>query len=359
MIIILLMFLVLELLLRMGVYNPLLKPTSYLGSSYERLAALKDFGLNDIDWITTGDSRIDWGINHEKLRQAQKQRGVNHLRMSFGGADFMVLQSLIDWSIKHMDSLDGVVLGVSEHKLTNNSTFTKLYPIAWPFRESLNFERYNIMPADLKRRRHYYGLAVVNYISDIKDFITNPLDRIKELKKAQQQKPVNIFDYNNKLVGDLCAYSLDSPESCIQTAKQLMNKKPIPSGFKSPVRLCGAPNAKLRINSNRTTAPIKDKRRLINGWRSLIRGVLNKDKKLLFVLLPDHEMYNYLLKPKNAHQITKQIIAPFKSNPNFMLLDLREFIPQQEQCKYYNDPLHLNDKGGRLLTKKVIQKLIN
>jgi len=356
-VIIFVMIVVIELLLRTGIYDNYLKPNSHMGSSFERMKSLKEFGLDEINWITTGDSRMDWGVNHKKVRRYQKQRGVNHVRMSFGGADFMVIQSVINWSIKHMNSLDGVVLGVSENKLTHDSTYTKLYPIAWPFKSALNFERDSVMPDKMKKWRYFYGLAIVNYFKDIKDFISNPLKRFKQLEEAQQKELIQILDYKSNRTGNLCAYKLDSLSSCVKTANQLKKQQKIPAGLGLTLKLCGSTKAQVKLKSKNSTAPIKHKQRIIKGWQSLIKDVLNENKYMLFVLLPDYQMYDYLLKPVNAEQITQQIITPFKNHPKFILLDLRQFVPIEDQCQFYSDPLHFNNKGSHLLTKKILDTL--
>src|SRR5690606_3182738 len=208
-----------ELLLRLNLYNGFVKPDSYLGNSFERVKALNNFGKDKIQWITVGDSRVDWGIDHKKLRHIRKENGINHLRMSFRGASFMAIQATIDWSIENMDSLEGVLVGVSEDKISHRHSYNELYNIAWPFKNYLNFHDYNSILIDKKQWRFYYSLALVTFYKDIKNFISNPVDRYMEIKKFGSKETAKVFDYKRANSSNLCSFRLDSIESCIKTAE--------------------------------------------------------------------------------------------------------------------------------------------
>ena len=75
---------------------------------------MEQFGLETIEWITIGDSRIDWGINHHKILKQQKQNNINHLRLSLRSANFLAIQTSIDWSIKNLPNLKGIMIGAAE-----------------------------------------------------------------------------------------------------------------------------------------------------------------------------------------------------------------------------------------------------
>lgn len=350
---------IVELLLRMGLYDKFLKPASHMGNSMTRLRALNEFGINRVHWITVGDSRIDWGIDHKKLLETRKTQKVNHLRMSFGGANFMTIQAILKWSIDNMDALEGIVLGVSENKLTQKASFNKLYPKSWPFKKALDFENYHMMKSDSEILRYFYSLALVNYFQDIKNFIQNPIERFNKIKKVDGKNIERVFNYRLTQDNNICDYPLDTLEACINTAEKINHLKKIPDGFSLPVKLCDSFKARRRQKHNISVGPEADEKEIILSWQRLINHVLQREKRMVFVLLPDHEMYEYLLKPDNAKSITDEIIEKFHNHPNFILLDFRELIKGSKQCEYYFDPLHFNNKGINLITNKLIDSLMH
>src|SRR5690606_13269553 len=254
-----------------------------------------------------------------------------------------------------MDSLEGVLVGVSEDKISHRHSYNELYNIAWPFKNYLNFHDYNSILIDKKQWRFYYSLALVTFYKDIKNFISNPVDRYMEIKKFGSKETAKVFDYKRANSSNLCSFRLDSIESCIKTAEIFKKSGQEQAGFRLPVKLCSTYLAKRRSKTNSPVAPVIDKKSIVDAWQHLIEHVLNSGKKFYLLLLPDHEMYNYMIKPSNSAEITEQIILKFQDHPNFLLIDLRNLIKPNQHCKFYSDTLHFNNKGIDLITKETIR----
>lgn len=354
----LILFIVTEILLRFGWYDRWIKPNSFLGSAIYRMNAISSFGIDQIDWITVGDSRIDWGIDHHAIAELRKEQGLNHVRMSFGSSNFVATQTTIDWSITNMESLDGVMLGLSENAFASLGYLNKQYKVAWPFRDNMDLHNYQpLVPGD-HWSKYIYWFAWANYFDDIKAFVNNPLRRFKKYKSISTKHSQDaILNYRKNSQYNLCAHPLKTIDQCINSTQVIDHKKPELDGFKLINRHCSNLTARHR-SFNKLPVPRADNQeQMIKNWTSLIMSVLNQDKKFILVLLPEHESHNYIFKPSNAGQITKQILNQLIEHPGFKLIDLRRLFNGKENCKFFADPIHLSNLGIDEVNQAVIKAL--
>ena len=70
--ILLLMVLVIEGVFRLGFYEPLVSPLSHSGRTIALMRSLEDFGKDNIDIITLGDSRAVQGLDNRRIMGSPK-----------------------------------------------------------------------------------------------------------------------------------------------------------------------------------------------------------------------------------------------------------------------------------------------
>ncbi len=352
------LFLITEIMLRVGWYDKWVKPESFLGDVTYRLKAIESQGLDQINWITVGDSRVDWGINHQHVAALRQKQGLVHTRMSFGSANFVSIQTTIDWSMANMSSLQGVMLGISENGFAHYSYMNKQYKVAWPFKAFMDFDNYRPLHPYDEWLRHFYSLAWVTYFADIKAFINNPKFRFNRIRYANRKGSIDaILNFKKEVKDDLCAHPLKTIDDCIQSTRVIDHTVTELDGFSFIHRSCSTPIAKLRAAKNLPVPPVKNQAQLIKNWTTLIDHVLQQNKDFVLLLLPEHESHDYIYKPQNAGIITQQIIAAFDDHPNFKLIDLRDLFADKKSCQYFGDPTHFNNAGIDLVNQALLSAL--
>jgi len=360
-VVLIILALFLEVILRMGFWDKLVKPRSYLGNAVYRDKAIREFGLDNIHWITIGNSRIDWGLDHEKLLKFQKTKNLNHLRIWFESSNFISIQATIDWSIKNMPHLKGIILALSEDDFAKPNNIKKQYKVNWPFRFQIDYNNFTYFQSIMKLYSYIYRTAVFVYFDDIRDFFQNIPLRIKKINKYMLKQHKNIFHYHYDLIQNLCDYPLDSLKQCIETANNILNTKIKKNNTeKFILNQCNNDFARMRFDRNLPypESPQNTKSMYIKNWSILLHGILEHRIKLKLVLLPESAIINYTVKPSNTNEIVTAITTKINNDEFFYLLDLRNEFSQKDgihHCEFYNDPIHYNIIGRSIITQKIIE----
>lgn len=354
-VVLLVLMLLIEVLLRFGWYDQWVKPKSFLGNALHRMEAIEQVGLDQIDWITVGDSRFDWGLDHGALAAAQQQLQLEHVRMSFESSKFPAIQATTEWSLQHMPNLKGVMLGMTENNFAHYVVLDKQYKVAWPFKEQMDLETYQPLSDGQDGQQWLLQTAWMTYFDDIKAFIKNPLKRFQELKRKPNQ--TELLGFKREMDLNLCAYPLKTLKDCINSTKVVNMKRRENAGFKLTNLACGTQQAIDRAVTNRPMYREPEPDMLIENWTGLIQSVLDQGKLFTLVLLPEHETHQYIIKPANASIIATKVQLNFKDSPNFKVIDLRNLFADQQQCRFFADPLHLNDSGIDRVTQALLQQM--
>ena len=362
---VMLIALVLEILLRFETWDSFIKPKSYLGNAIYRLQAIEKFGLENIHWITIGDSRIDWGLEHNKLFSVQKHNGLNHLRMSFESSNFMALQATIDWSISHMPNLKGILLGVAEDNFGHYSSVTNQYNVAWPFRDYFNYDNYRYFDDYHNYYSYITRSAIAVYYRDLKRFFRGIIKRANMIEYYLKSNHDKTLQFNRSMEGNICGFQLEDLKQCVNTSKDISKKKTSLNGAERFIlAVCHTSSAQYLLENELEYYKLNEQTRIdiTHNWQKLFSSILSKQIKLKLVLLPEHPMYGYMIKPSDAHEVVEEALISIDQHSDFELLDLRRVLKtnsQTPECGYYMDPLHYNNLGKSRLTQKIIDSLEN
>jgi hypothetical protein len=346
---------VLEIFFRSGLYNRFLEPNSLMGNSYNQISVIKKFGFNKVDWVTLGDSKTDWGIDHGALKDAQKKNNTNHFRFSLAGANFMSLQSGAEWSLDYFKNLKGIMVGMYEHEFVRYSNSSKEYKITWPFKYYLDFDRFDYFNNSNFKIDVIQKSALYNYFPDLQDLLTNPVGRLKMIETAGRRWELSI-NFVRKSNRDLCEFDISNLASCVAMANQFKGKA-IPGGFGTAVKNCRRKTSKNRLKNKKWLTDSINLNPHLKNWTYLFDKILEKDKKLTLLLLPEYEYFEYMGKPSNAYKLVDKLILKYSGNSNFELIDLRYLFNKNNECNYYSDTLHFNSKGVKKVTEAIISKL--
>jgi len=354
-----LFFLIMELLLRNGIWDKNIKPLSYLGHGVYRAKAIKAYGLDKPNWISVGNSIIDWGLDHKTLRTALKEKDIDYIRMSMGSSKFPAIQMVSDWSIENMDNLQGIIIGSSATSLGKYNMLTQ-YKIAWPFISSYDNQNYDYDVTNSPIEHLYQKLAFSVYFDDIKDYFINYKKHLKNYNRYT--KPNKILNFNKKMNRNLCGYELANLTECIETANYLRKaNKTIKNRLaeKEIKRRCPAKISKKKMAANRLSSPISDEliELYIQNWTKLFTSIAEKGLSVKFFVLPEHPLLKYTTKPIGMDQVMNQLLANISTLKNVEIYDLRELYeqhPSYEICELFNDGIHLSQTGKQIFTQEVL-----
>lgn len=342
-----------EIFFRSGIYQPMLNPESFLGNTYNRLKAIEAYGNHKVNWITVGDSKIDWGLNHGKIKTTQASNNINHIRFSFAGSNFFTYQTSIEWALDHFENLDTVMIGVSETELFSKNSSSSETKIAWPFRSYVNFQDFFYFGMNDNIRSILKKSATYNFLPDLKQFLKNPFARFEQLKARNFNKELNFYVSNNR---NLCDYDLTTLQACHDSALKAEHETPTKQ-YKEFFDICKTTNAKQKIAKNLNLNTNKAIKKYKENWTRLIQRITDRKKNVILVLFPEHYLYDYYKRPTNSHVLVNQIQKQFKDEKYFELVDLRNSFQNMNKCDYFSDMNHYNLKGNNLITDKLLKAI--
>jgi hypothetical protein len=361
--ILVLLAVILEIMLRLGAWNPLMHPRSFVKNAVTRVAAAKKTGLENIDWISVGNSSFDWGTNHGKIRQLMRRHHRQYLRFGFESGGFMSMQTSTDWAIDKMPHLKGIIIGMPLRDFSSFNNPIKTYQVSWPFLEAMDPDRYHYFRQWHKPFSWPFKTAIGIFGPDIVDFLHHPLKRLRLIKSLKDLTSTeNILNYNRKMPKNLCFLDLTDLAACVNTAKKLKTKTRVSGPEKFIRNVCGSADAIRRAKKNLPviSLPEAEEKRLTENWINFFDHILKEKKQINLVLMPEHHFMNYAVRKPNALKIFAQAVEKYEGNPDFNVIDLRDLFASQNtmpECMLFNDPLHYNDNGKALFSKALTKAL--
>ncbi len=349
-------FLLMELVLRKGVWDERIEPNSYLGNGVNHAKAIKNYGLDKPNWVSIGNSVLDWGLDHQAIRSALVKKKIDYVRMSMGSSKFPAMQMTAEWSVENMSNLDGVIIGSSESALGNFYMATQ-YKIAWPFTDAYDNKKYNYDFRNSPLELFYQKLALFVYFDDIKDYFLNYSKRSK--RHTLNPDIDEILNTNKPMSKDVCGYELADLSECIETANQIRLKNSINYTEREIIKRCPVKTSLRKLKLNSLSYKINDTlvETFIQNWTTLFTSISQKGVAVKFFILPEHPILQYTTKPRGMHKILNKLLKNLNELDNVTVYDMRNLFsnhPSLEVCKLFNDSLHLSNAGKDILTKELL-----
>ncbi|MFQ5441861.1 MAG: hypothetical protein ACE5EB_03945 [Thermodesulfobacteriota bacterium] len=352
-----LLVLALEIFFRLGLYEPFVKRQSHAGRSIQLKKAVNEHGKRRIHFVTLGDSRVDHGLDHKYLLRTSKKYNADHVSFAMPGTHLMTLEVLWGWLGKDFPDFKGVLLGLSSSSMLKVGNGAYELGMVQPFRSMGDFAGVlPHVPFNPGRLETYGGVsALFQYRLDFKDLIFHPLRRLgyavfgrpSHWKDILAHGPINNFN--------ICSIDFKSPKSCLQSLRQIESGSITRKAEEDLGRnhtVCTKYSNKRPIESILSGQGKKIK----ESWRSLIESIASK-KKLIVVLMPEHSFIRRYYTPDGSHQWALSILAPLEEEGKLVLIDLRRRFSNEEECRFFIDPLHLNTTGMKTITREIIPLL--
>ena len=343
-----------ELTFRLGLYEPVVSPSSHSGTTILLKRALKAFDGDQVKVVTFGDSRAGQGLHNKRIYEAGKAFNVDHLKLSMAGSHLLTFKALASWSLDELEDLEGIVIAVSPAAFAwmGNGAYEldKIMPLRNDIPAREMFKHVPFMQSDIRTFAPLFSAA--GYRDDIKDLLANPIERFQALQKRDTRTPMSILAYTSTPSYDICYVSTDDPDACLRALQA--------SGDELPERarhgletLC-----KAALKNRKTRKPGPEVGALVDEWVSFMEQ-LSRRVRVMLVILPDHSVYRDHQYHPNIAVVGQRVVARLNETGIVDVVDLREVIRGQEspECGFFMDHVHLNMAGKQLLTDSLLPEL--
>lgn len=343
-----------EVVIRMGTYEPVVKPLSHPGTTITLKRALSGIGRENVDLLTFGSSRANQGLDNLRIYHAARERGLNHVRASMPGSHFLTFKALADWSLEELPGLQGIMLAVSAEAfmLPGNGAYEtgKVLPIR---NHVSSKEILHHVPLDRADFRTFTPFYTANgYREDLKALLADPIGRLELVRERNASDPLGFLTSSNRDERDICVISTSDPQACLDELGQRGEAIPAPTR-EALQTLC-----KVAMSKRQFPPPGAAEKQLAAEWTEFLLG-LSGQVRILLVILPDHSIFQRHISKTGAAYVEQQILQAAQTSANIDVLDVREVIVagQEQECSYYMDHRHLNQRGKDALTKTVLPEL--
>lgn len=346
--------LAMELVFRFGLYEPLVSPASHSGTMITVKRAVDEFGKEQVNVITFGDSRASQGMDNDRIYRAGQAFGLNHLKLSIAGSHLMTYKALASWSLEELDNLHGIVIAVTPGSFAalGNGAYelAKVMPLRNEIRAREMFKHVPFRQSDIRTFAPLFSVA--GYRDDIKNLLVNPAKRFREVKRRNSRSPLNILTFTGKDEANICAVPIADPDECLRVLREddLVISDRTRTGLKE---LCkGAPRGR------KIGAPGKANPEVVREWVSFLE-VLASKVRVMLVILPENSVYREYKYHRNTMPTHDAIVEQLKGNGIAEVVDLHWLLMHQEssECGFYLDALHLNLPGKQRVTDALLPEL--
>jgi len=344
----------LEASFRMGVWEPFAKPDSNAGMSIRIKQAVNAIGPEKIDFVTVGDSRAVYGIDHERVAALAKSNGLNHINASIPGMHWMSTELMVRWLKAHAPNLKGAIIATN---ITNfNYTGNGYYElgIATPL-ATLGDASWMALhvPFEQKNLATYGSYsALFQYRDDVADLVKHPFQRLGQLRQHHQAYTGGVALYQSqKINSNICSVAKLSIKPCAAEPASAINSTVV-AQCKS---LVGQVANQLDYREFDNAAKWPHLVALKKVRQSQLRS-LGLSKPPLVVLMPVPRVWRDEILPKGAEDFALSILRPLAAQGVIELLDYTRFFdaPEGAECNAFWDLYHQNTDGQQKLTDALL-----
>jgi hypothetical protein len=348
------LLLLLEAAFRMGAWEPFAKPDSNSGMAIRVKKSVKALGPEKIDFVTIGDSRAVYGIDHERVAALAKSNGFTHIDAAIPGMHWMSAELMLRWLKEQAPNLKGAVIATNVTAFNYNGNGDYELGIAVPLASLKDVNWMSLHVPFERGNLATYGSysTLFQYRADIADLLKHPTARIKNLARDRQALNGGAALFQaQKISHNICAVPTDTIKSC--AAAPLSDS-----------------NAGL-VNSCKSFIPLSenqaDFRQFDDHMRwphlALVKKIRQKQlsslgftKPPLVVLMPVPRVWRNELLPKGGEAWVHSILQPLADQGVIKLVEYTRFFDSygDSECNAFWDLYHPNAYGQQKLTDSLL-----
>lgn len=366
----LLILISMEFCLQLGGYKPFLKKNSYAANVNRITGHAVDMKDElDPDILILGTSVAFEGLSVRILNQVLEDTGYKVQTLAIPGSELIVQDSVVENYVKKFPRTK-LILHVMEAGMPWVDRDVLILPTLAMLSELGNFRsipkvnefEYNAEWQDWM----YLIFKSIAYRRDMKDFLTDPQERIKFLGREWREPNTNPWDYDNPHTETVSAYKVRTVDECLEKTNP-GNNDPIPEN--------SSPRHKKMlydtcILSKNTTDEVGSTEKTQRYFRRLskIYNKIPKDKiKVIHVFAPYSEIIYHFGKERRMPLWKRELDRVTKSSLGYNqadIIDLESLLDGEDNGDYCFDLIHLNRRGmekfslelGQILKQRIEER---
>lgn len=344
------MVLLAEGLLRLGIWENMAQPSSRIGATValkRRLLAVPE----PVHIVTLGNSRAEFGLDHELLAAAAQRHGKRHAPAYLRGANWLSWVTLSNWLKSNRPEVENALIAISAVDLiwANNGPYE--IRMVEPFRSGL------WPPPEARalfNREDSDTYAVFSslwaYRADLSDYVRDPMTRhqVVGAPSARIGATVILAERN------LCQLPTVTMEQCAAHAPKDMLEIGI-------VRECkdSLPAKAQRPDWRMALPPAQA------AERASVRALRQQQlrdlpfRRPVVVLMPVLKMWRDAGYPSGYDTWVQETLAPLVASGRIELIDATGFFdtPENAECQAFADLYHQNRNSATQLTKALLPRI--
>jgi hypothetical protein len=346
-----------ELFFRVGGWEPFVRPESNAGQSVRLKAALLAEGVNNLEFVTLGDSRTVYGLDHKRIADAARAAGRKHHNLSLAGSHWLTINAVTDWVHVRGGSLRGAVIAMSTASFIYAGNGNYELGMAVPFMRNgaLDWEHDRLEKSVPFKKDEVatWGVhsATFQYREDIQNLVREPLRRLKEMRSYAGQGAAPLT-FTVKHEPDSCGVPISSIAECADF-------KPMTPSQQVVVNHCKAelPHSRKQLDWRDWSKPgaVPHLEELARLRQDDLRA-LKVRKPIVFILMPEIRARRNELNPKGLDLYVQHLLKPLVDDGTIVLHDFSRFFDDTAggECTSFWDLLHQSAEGQKRLTDAVL-----
>lgn len=347
-----------EFAFRQGMWEVFAKPESNAGQAIALKRALMDRGTARVDFITLGDSRAVYGLDHDRIAKSAQAGGHVHLNLSLPGMHWMSTETIVRWLGSHDMKPKGVLLAtnIANFQFIGNGAYEMgiAAPFAAPWDSGWMAAG---IPFERKQLATYSPYsALFTYREDVQDFAAHPWTRLRE-SASQLRKPFppDVLTRSVRESSNVCSLPVHSLVACSET--KAGNPRDVTNVAQCrDLRTQAASRMDFRQIDGKRQFPHLDA--LAKVRREQLEG-MKTDRPVIIVLTPVLKAWRDQLLPVGLEAWVREVLDPLEKRGVVEVHDFTRLFDDDPagECSAFFDLYHQNAMGQDRLTDALLPVL--
>ena len=351
------LLLVVELLFRWGIWEPLVKPNSHAGSVVRLKQTERMLSDDQVEWVTLGDSRVEIGFHHGTILE-ERLPEAGHVSLAVGGAHLATYHAAAEFAKNKYPNLKGFVVGLAPGALQASYNGAYEFRKIEPLMRFYGLQKNPYVELSLDQFRDVTlpnASSLFALREDLMDFAKDPSERFKQLT---HKMPTERLYKPMGLEPDICAFSIDDLADCqraLSTPEMLQGNQ---KGTFETYCNSGFANKRIADDYEPYFMSKAQIQQIADQWRLFFENALSDELTVIVVLMPEHSVMMNQVYPNNLNLVSDALFSKLEAD-KLTILDYQNIFLQAEksECHYYHEMIHANITGAQLITERLLQDL--
>jgi hypothetical protein len=354
-----LILLLFEGFLQLGCYRTFLKKNSY-AANVNRITshAVKMRPQLDPEILILGTSVAFEGLSIRVLNQELESTGYKSQMLAIPGSELVVQNQVVAKYLKEFPNTK-IILHVMEAGMPWVDRNDLILPTLAMLSELGNWEAISVI-RDFEYKPKwddyaYLALKSIAYRRDMKDFLSEPNERIKFLGREWRTPNTNLWDYENSHTESVAAYKIKDLNDCIEKTGP-NNQDPAPPGSSLRHKKMLYDTCQLSFETTDEAGPTKSTARYFRRLKRIYSHIPKDQIKVVHVFAPYSDLISHFGKERRMpvyrsglDQVVQETFGSEKAD----IIDLESLLDGPKNGEYCFDLIHLNKPGMEIFSKEL------